>query len=137
LNRFSGRHETILWFSKSDNYTFNLDPIRVPQKYPNKKHFKGDKKGELSGNPLGKNPSDVWEITNVKNNHPEKTDHPCQFPEELVKRCVLALTGENDLVLDPFAGSGTVGKVCKELYRHSSIIDKESRYIEIAKKRIA
>ena len=83
--RLSGRYETINWWTKSDNYTFNLDPIRIPSKYPNKKHFKGPKKGQLSGNPLGKNPSDVWEITNVKHNHPEKTEHPCQFPVELVR----------------------------------------------------
>ncbi|MEW5938659.1 MAG: site-specific DNA-methyltransferase, partial [Chloroflexota bacterium] len=59
--RFSGRYETILWFSKSDKYTFNLDNVRVPSKYPGKRHFKGEKKGQLSGNPLGKNPSDVWD----------------------------------------------------------------------------
>jgi len=52
--RLSGRHETIIWFTKSDDYVFNLDPIRVPSKYPNKKYFKGPRKGELSGNPLGK-----------------------------------------------------------------------------------
>lgn len=105
--RFSGRYETILWFTKSDEYTFNLDQVRVPQKYPNKKHFKGDKKGELSCNPLGKNPSDIWEIPNVKNNHIEKTIHPCQFPIELVERLVLSMTNENDLVFDPFLGVGS------------------------------
>ena len=60
--RFSGRYEVIMWFTKSDDYTFNLDAVRVPQKYPQKKHFKGPRRGELSGNPLGKNPGDVWEI---------------------------------------------------------------------------
>ena len=102
--RFSGRYETILWFTKNDEYVFNLDPVRVPSKYPGKRHFKGPKRGQLSGNPLGKNPSDiwdvvqqdwedeVWDIPNVKANHPEKTEHPCQFPVELVQRCVLALT---------------------------------------------
>src|SRR3989338_2676146 len=101
--RFSGRYETVLWFTKSSEYTFNLDAVRVPSKYPGKRHFKGSKKGELSGNPLGKNPSDmwkfleqewdkqIWDIPNVKANHPEKTTHPCQFPIELVERCVLAL----------------------------------------------
>jgi len=70
--RLSGRHESILWFTKSDHYTFHLDPIRVPAKYPNKKYFKGSKIGQLSGNPLGKNPGDVWIFPNVKNNHVEK-----------------------------------------------------------------
>lgn len=105
--RFSGRYETIMWFSKSNEYVFNLDPIRVPQKYPGKKAFKGPRKGELSGNPLGKNPSDVWEISNVKHNHVEKTAHPCQFPMELVTRLILSLTNPNDLVFDPFMGVGT------------------------------
>ncbi len=87
-NRFSGRYETILWFSKTNEYIFNLDNVRVPAKYPGKRHFKGAKKGQLSGNPKGKNPSDIWEIIandwdtamwnipNVKSNHPEKTEHP-------------------------------------------------------------
>ena len=104
--RLSGRYETILWFTKSDDYTFNLDPIRVPQKYPNKKYFKGKNKGKLSCNPLGKNPSDVWEIPNVKHNHVEKTEHPCQFPVELVDRLVLSLTNEGDVVFDPFLDLG-------------------------------
>lgn len=105
--RFSGRHETILWFSKGKDYLFNLDSVRVPQKYPGKRYYKGDKKGELSGNPLGKNPSDVWDIPNVKANHIEKTDHPCQFPVAIPQRLIRALTKENDIVLDPFMGSGT------------------------------
>ena len=105
--RLSGRHETILWFTKSNDYIFNLDPIRVPSKYPNKRHFKGPKKGQLSGNPLGKNPGDVWDIPNVKSNHVEKTEHPCQFPVELVERLVLSMTNPGDTVLDPFAGVGS------------------------------
>jgi adenine-specific DNA-methyltransferase len=65
-NRFSGRYETINWFTKSDDYVFNLDPVRVPQKYPGKRHFKGPNRGKFSGNPKGKNPSDVWDIPNMK-----------------------------------------------------------------------
>lgn len=105
--RLSGRYETILWFSKSDDYNFNLDPIRIPQKYTNKKYFKGKKKGQLSCNPLGKNPSDVWGISNVKHNHPEKTEHPCQYPLELCDRLILSLSDSADIVLDPYLGSGT------------------------------
>jgi adenine-specific DNA-methyltransferase len=70
--RFSGRYEVVLWYTKSDSYYFDLDPVRVPSKYPSKRHFKGPRKGELSGNPLGKNPEDVWSIPNVKSNHIEK-----------------------------------------------------------------
>lgn len=105
--RFSGRYEVILWFTRQNSYVFNLDAVRVPQKYPGKKHFKGAMKGELSGNPLGKNPSDIWVIPNVKANHVEKTEHPAQYPVELVERLVLALTNPGDWVLDPFLGSGT------------------------------
>ena len=94
--RLSGRYETILWFTKAADYTFNVDPIRVPSKYPGKKYFKGPKAGQLYCNPLGKNPGDVWIFPNVKNNHVEKTIHPCQFPVELVERLVLALTEPGD-----------------------------------------
>lgn len=105
--RFSGRYETILWFTKGDKYTFNLDPVRIPQKYPGKKHFKGPNVGKYSGNPKGKNPADIWDIPNVKSNHIEKTSHPCQFPVILVQRLVLALSNEDDIVFDPFMGVGT------------------------------
>ncbi len=88
--RFSGRHETVMWFSKGESYHFDLDAVRTPQKYPGKRHYKGTKKGEWSGNPLGKNPEDVWEIPNVKASHVEKTAHPCQFPVALVRRLVRA-----------------------------------------------
>lgn len=105
--RFSGRHEMILWFTKGNEYLFNLDSIRIPQKYPGKRYYKGEHKGELSGNPLGKNPSDVWDIPNVKANHIEKTIHPCQFPCAIPRRLIRALTSDKGMVLDPFMGSGT------------------------------
>jgi adenine-specific DNA-methyltransferase len=105
--RFSGRYETIIWFTKTDEYIFNLDPVRIPQKYPGKKHFKGPKVGQYSSNPLGKNPGDLWVIPNVKSNHVEKTIHPCQFPVELIERLVLSLTNSDDWVFDPFLGVGT------------------------------
>jgi len=146
--RFSGRYETILWFTKGDEYKFNLDSVRVPAKYPGKRHFKGPNRGKPSGNPLGKNPSDIWEfiaqewekelwdIPNVKANHPEKTIHPCQFPVELVERCVLALTNEDDWVLDPYCG---VGSTLIAGLRHNRRVigcDKEPKYVEIARERI-
>ena len=105
--RFSGRHETVLWFTKGHNYKFNLDAVRVPQRYPGKRHYKGPNKGQWSGNPLGKNPSDVWEIPNVKANDIEKTKHPCQFPVALVQRLIRALVPPTGLVVDPFMGSGS------------------------------
>ncbi len=134
--RFSGRYEVIMWFTKSDEYTFNLDAVRVPQKYPQKKHFKGPRRGELSGNPLGKNPSDVWEIPNVKANHVEKTEHPCQFPVELIERLVLSMTDPGDWVLDPFIGTGTTAIAALIHNRKAIGAEIVPRYIEIAKERL-
>lgn len=136
-NRFSGRYETVLWFSKTDDYTFNLDPVRVPQKYPGKRHFKGPKIGQLSGNPLGKNPGDVWIIPNVKSNHIEKTAHPCQFPVELVERFVLSLTNPDDRVFDPFLGSGTSVVAALRHDRRGLGAELAPDYVEIARHRVA
>lgn len=133
--RLSGRYETILWFTKSDHYTFNLDPIRVPSKYPGKKHFKGPKAGQLSGNPLGKNPGDVWIIPNVKSNHVEKTIHPCQFPVELIERLTLALTNHGDAVLDPYMGVGSSVIAAIKHGRAGYGCDITAEYVEIAKDR--
>lgn len=152
--RFSGRYESILWFSKSDtDYVFNLDDVRIPSKYPGKRHYKGKHKGELSGNPNGKNPEDLWEATverlyddwekciwdipNVKSNHPEKTSHPCQFPIELVERCVLALTNNNDIVYDPFAGVGSTLIAALKNGRRAYGTELVADYIKIGKERIA
>ncbi len=134
--RFSGRYEVILWFTKSNEYVFNLDPIRIPQKYPNKKYFKGPKKGQLSGNPLGKNPGDIWDIPNVKANHVEKTTHPCQFPVELIERLVLSMTNEGDWVLDPFIGVGTTA-IASLIHNRKAIgAEIDAEYVKIAKQRI-
>lgn len=148
--RFSGRYEVLLWFTKGDSYTFNLDNVRVPSKYPGKTNYRpGENYGKPSGNPLGKNPSDIWRVVekdwessmwcvpNVKANHPEKTIHPCQFPIEVVERCVLALTEENDWVLDPFSGVGSAILAALQHNRRGIGCEKDEKYIEIAKQRIA
>ena len=134
--RLSGRYETILWLTKGDDYIFHLDPIRVPSKYPGKKYFKGPKAGELSGNPLGKNPGDVWIFPNVKNNHVEKTAHPCQFPVELVERLVLSMTNPGDAVFDPYMG---VGSSVIAALKHDRIgygCDVVAEYVDIAWDRV-
>ena len=135
--RLSGRYESILWFTKTDNYTFNLDPVRVPPKYPNKRYFRGKRKGELSCNALGKNPSDVWDIPNVKHNHVEKTEHPAQYPVELVERLVLSLTNRKDTVLDPYAGSGTTLIAALMHGRRGVGAEINAGYRQIAMKRIS
>ncbi len=135
--RLSGRYETINWFTRAQkSYTFNLDSIRVPQKYPGKKYFKGPKAGQYSCNPRGKNPGDVWDIPNVKHNHVEKTEHPCQFPVELVERLVLALTNKGDLVFDPFMGVGSTAVAAVMHGRRAAGADTAPKYIEIAKERV-
>ena len=150
--RFSGRYETLLWFTKNDEYYFNLEPVLVPQLYPGKRHSTRHKTkaGEPSGNPKGKNPSDfwvfrpneelldssIWDIPNVKANHPEKVKHPCQFPTELVERCVLSLTEPGDTVLDPFIGTGTTAIAASKHSRNSFGVDRSSTYIDLASSRL-
>ena len=146
--RFSGRYETISWYTKSDDYTFNLDAVRVPQKYPGKTHYRGANYGKPSGNPLGKNPEDVWdiilqdwesemwEIPNVKSNHPEYTGHPAQFPIELVQRLILALTNENDTVLDPYGGVGSSAIAALLLGRKAISIERGEGYTDKALRRV-
>ena len=147
-NRFSGRYETLIWFTKTDNYTFNLDNVRIPSKYPGKLHYKGPNKGKPSGNPLGKNPSDYWnlmqneydlgiiDVPNVKCNHPEKTEHPCQFPIELIERCILACTNEYDWILDPFGGVGTTLIAARKNRRNAVSVDINETYSQEAKRRL-
>lgn len=150
--RLSGRYETLLWLTKSSAYKFNLDPIRVPQLYPGKRHSarKGEKAGTPSGNPLGKNPTDywefsgddaflnepIWDIPNVKSNHPEKTPHPCQFPIELAERCVLAFSDDGDRVLDPFMGVGTTVIAALKHNRVGVGVEKDPKYMKLAKERV-
>ena len=134
--RLSGRYETIIWFTKTNDYVFNLDPIRVPQKYPGKKYFKGPKAGKYSCNPLGKNPGDVWVIPNVKSNHVEKTEHPCQFPVELIERLVLSMTNEDDWVFDPFLGTGTTIVAAIRHNRRGAGAETVPNYVHIARDRI-
>ena len=135
-NRLSGRYETINWWTKGDNYTWNLDAVRIPSKYPNKKYFKGPNAGKLSGNPKGKNPSDVWEFPNVKSNHPEKTVHPCQFPVELVERLVLSMTDEGDCVFDPYVGVGSTVIAAMMHNRLGYGCDAVQEYVDIAHSRL-
>lgn len=150
--RFSGRYETVLWYTKSDQYTFNLDPVRIPQLYPGKRHAstKGSRAGLPSGNPKGKNPADfwefssaeefennpIWDVPNVKANHPEHTFHPCQFPVELAERCVLAFTKRGQRVIDPFSGAGTTVVAAAKNGRIGVGIDSDLKYIELARDRL-
>ena len=134
--KFSCRYETILWFTKSDDWIFDLDAIRVPQKYQNKKFHRGDKHGELSCNPDGKNPGDIWLFRNVKHNHEEQTIHPCQFPEDMIGRIVLATTARGDVVLDPYMGTGTVAVVARDHGRRFLGAESDANYHNVALRRL-
>lgn len=133
----SPRNEKVLWYVKDEkNYTFNLDSIRDPNvKYPNQK-----KNGKLRVNPLGKNPSDVWQIPKVtsgKNrSSKERVPHPAQTPVELFKRIILASSNVNDLVLDPFIGSGTTAVVASSLDRLCIGFEVNKNYLDLAVERI-
>ena len=122
--------------TKSNGYTFNLDAIRVPQKYQNKKSYRGDRKGELSCNPDGKNPGDVWAFRNVKHNHEEQTIHPCQFPEDLIARIVLSTTNPGEIILDPYMGSGTVAVVARNFGRSFIGAETDPKYHSVAQRRL-
>ncbi len=136
-HKFSNRHETILWFTKSNDYKFNLDDIRVPQKYPRKKGYrKGKYYGKFTSDPRGKNPGDVWAFRNVKHNHEEQTKHPCQFPEDMVTRLILATTDPEDIVFDPFVGSGTTAVVAKKHNRRFIGCEILKKYVDIANHRL-
>lgn len=121
--RLSGRHESIMIYSRGAPAHFNADSARTPQKQPGKRAFKGPNKGRLSGHPFGAFPSDVWPIPNIGANNGEKTGHPAQMPEALARRVIQLYTMPDELVIDPFSGSGTTHAVCVETGRRFSGCD--------------
>ncbi len=131
--RLSPRNEKWLFYSKdAENYTFNLDDIRDPNvKYPNQK-----KNGKYRCNPFGKNPSDVWEFPKVTTgkdrSSQERTDHPAQFPLAVVERIIKASSNQVDLVLDPFAGSGSTGIAAFGLGRRFVGFETREDYCQLA-----
>lgn len=123
---FSPRHDDILMFTKTENFRFELDSVRVPQKYFRERN-----------NMAGANPGDVWAFSHVHYSNPERENHPTQKPEALVARMVLASTKEGDIVLDPFFGSGTTPRVCQVLNRRCIAIDLNPEYAKLARRRLA
>lgn len=136
-NRYSPRNEKLLWYVKNrDRYTFNLDDVRDPNvKYPNQK-----KNGKLKCNPLGKNPSDVWQISKVTSGEnrssKERTTHPAQFPTELIERIIKSSSNKGDLILDPFMGSGSTAIAAIDNQRRVIGFEISEKYASIAKVRI-
>lgn len=134
---FSPRNEKFLWYVKdSAEYTFNLDAVRDPNvKYPNQK-----KNGKIKVNPLGKNPSDVWQFPKVTSgagrSSKERTPHPAQFPVAVIDRILLASSNKGDLILDPFLGSGSTSVVAQRRERLSIGFEIRGDYCEIAARRL-
>ena len=126
--RFAPRYEFVFWFVKNkDNYTFNLDDVKIPALNYRPDRYKSQYK----------NPTDVWRISMVSGNFEERTSHPAQYPEELVERIVLAGTNPGEVVLDPFMGSGTSAAVAKKLGRHYIGFETVAEYCEIANDRLS
>jgi hypothetical protein len=113
-------------FSKSPEFKFNLDSVRVPQKYYRERN-----------NMRGANPGDVWQFSHVHYCNENRQAHPTQKPEGLIERMVLASTDEADLVVDPFCGSGTTARVCQQLKRNCLAIDINPEYVQMTRERLA
>lgn len=122
---FSPRHDDILMFTKSEQFTFNLDEVRIPQKYYRSRN-----------NMRGANPGDVWEFSHVHYCHENRQSHPTQKPEGLIERMVLASSRVEDWILDPFMGSGTTARVCQQLGRNSIGIEINPEYVEMSQARL-
>lgn len=121
--RFTHRTERWMWFSSNpDSMTFNLDAVR---------DMSLNRTDDKRNNPLGKNPTDYWFFDRVVSGTgrvKEKTNHPCQFPEKMIERIVKACSNPNELVLDPFMGSGTTARVAKRLGRQYLGFEKDDKY---------
>ena len=141
-------HESILHFRKSDKFTFNIDDVRIPYgshtlKYPEhpqaetSQHGNGSDKGRLwYPHPNGAKPKDVIEIPTTCNGMHEKTPHPTQKPEELLRKFILASSNTGDIIVDPFLGSGTTVVVAEQLKRQWKGCDTSSEYCGWAASRI-
>lgn len=125
--RFCSRYEYVFFFTKKkEDYTFNLEDVKIPAL-----NYRPDRyKSQL------KNPSDVWKISLVSGNSSERTDHPAQYPEELIERIIKTGTNRGDIILDPFMGSGTTAVVAKKLKRNYVGYETEPSYINIANNRL-
>lgn len=122
---FSPRHDDILMFTKSTFFTFNLDDIRIPQKFY-----------RSINNMRGANPGDVWEFSHIHYCNKNRKPHPTQKPEGLIERMVLASSNKNDFILDPFAGSGTSLRVCQQLERNCLGFELSTEYVDLIHSRL-
>jgi len=141
-------HESILHFRKSLDFTFNVDHVRIPYgehtlKYPAHPQAETSQYGQAANkdriwhpHPRGAKPKDVLEIPTTCNGMHEKTPHPTQKPEELLRKIVLASSSPGHMIVDPFLGSGTTAAVAEQLKRQWKGCDLSAEYCQWAADRI-
>ncbi|RKZ76496.1 MAG: site-specific DNA-methyltransferase [Gammaproteobacteria bacterium] len=122
----SPRHDDILMFTKSNHFKFNLDSIRVPQKFYRSRN-----------NMRGANPGDVWKFSHVHYCNENRQKHPTQKPEGLIERMILASSDKGEQIFDPFSGSGTTVRVCQQLERNATGFELNPDYVRMTKERLA
>lgn len=133
---FANRHEEVIWLAKSNDYYFDLDVVRVPYSEESLELALKDKRLNPENTKKGKNPTNVWEIGRLNGNSKERVGHPTQKPVEIIDRFVKSLSYPGSIVLDFFAGSGTVGRVCIEEGRHCLMCDSDVASINYFDKHI-
>ena len=133
---FANRHEEVVWLTKTNNYYFDLDSVRIPYSEKDLKLALKDKRLNPKNTKKGKNPTNVWEIGRLNGNSKERVGHPTQKPIEIIERFVKALSYPGSYVLDFFAGSGTIGRVCLNEGRHCLMCDNDLASLEYFKKHL-
>lgn len=127
---FANRHEEAIWLTKTNDYYFDLDSVRVPYSEKDLEVALRDKRLNPENTKKGKNPTNVWEIGRLNGNSKERVGHPTQKPVQIIERFVKALSYPGSIVLDFFAGSGTVGRVCIKEGRHCLMCDSDKKSLE-------
>ncbi len=133
---FANRHEEVIWLAKSNDYYFDLDSVRVPYSEEDLKLALKDKRLNPENTIKGKNPTNVWQIGRLNGNSKERVGHPTQKPVEIIDRFVKALSYPGSVVLDFFAGSGTVGRACMIEGRHCLMCDSNRELLTFFNKHI-
>ncbi len=122
---FANRHEEVIWLAKTNDYYFDLDAVREPYLEEDLKLALKDKRLNPENTMKGKNPTNVWQIGRLNGNSKERVGHPTQKPVEIINRFIKSLSYPGSIVLDFFAGSGTVGRVCIIEGRHCLMCDSD------------
>jgi site-specific DNA-methyltransferase (adenine-specific) len=141
-------HESILHLRKASKTKLNVDEVRIPynnhtKRYPERVQAvtsqyggKDKRRDKWEPHPLGAKPRDVFEIPVLCNGTEERTEHPTQKPEELIRRMIAASSDQGDFVVDPFGGSGTTAVVAQSLGRRWLVGDADGRYVGMARRRL-